>query len=111
MKLNHVTSIGFDDIKGIQMDKKNPAMTTHLRILKCFLVYNKRKCRERDTLLSEDDVMNIAEAEFNLYVGSAVIVTTTAGNVGMGTTAPQAKLSNAFIYSWLISVFSQGSST
>ena len=75
-KLFHVTTIGIDEVKdfhtvkkdGISMDGK-PLMT-HLRMLKGFLLYFKRMCREHDTLLTANDVMNITSAQFYSYLGS-----------------------------------------
>ena len=43
---------------------------THLRMLKCFLLYYKRKSREHDMFLSDNDVMNIEKHQFYLYCGS-----------------------------------------
>ena len=75
-KLCQVTNISVDDIKdfhtvkkdGISMDEK-PLMT-HLRMLKGFLLYYKRMCREQDTIFSKNDVLNITSAQFYLYLGS-----------------------------------------
>ena len=43
---------------------------THLLMLKCFVLYYKRKSREHDMFLSENDVMNIEKDQFYLYCGS-----------------------------------------
>jgi hypothetical protein len=75
-KLFQVTNIKVDDIKdfhtvkndGISLDEK-PLMT-HLRMLKCLLVYYKRKCHENDSVMSEDDVLNIRNDQFHSYCGS-----------------------------------------
>ena len=75
-KLLQVTNISVDDVKdfhtvkkdGISMDQK-PLMI-HVRMLKCFLLYYKRKCREHDKYLCEKDVMNIESNQFYLYCGS-----------------------------------------
>jgi hypothetical protein len=75
-KLFQVTSISVGDVKdfytvkkdGISVDEK--PLKIHVRMLKCFLLYYKRKCREQDKFLSENDVMNIERDQFYSYCGS-----------------------------------------
>ncbi|MFA9289533.1 MAG: hypothetical protein ACEQSA_06695 [Weeksellaceae bacterium] len=51
------------------MDQK--PLKIHIRMMKCFLLYCKRKSHERDKDLSENDVINIERDQFLLYCGSA----------------------------------------
>jgi hypothetical protein len=51
------------------MDQK--PLKIHIRMMKCFLLYYKRKSHERDKDLSENDVINIERDQFLLYCGSA----------------------------------------
>ena len=75
-KLFQVSNISVNDIKdfhtvkedGISMDKK--PLGIHVRMLKCFLLYYKRKCREHGKHLSENDVMKIERDQFYSYCGS-----------------------------------------
>jgi hypothetical protein len=74
-KLVHMTSIGIDEIKDFHTVRSDGTfeakpMSVHLRMFKCLLLYYKRKCREYSTTLSEDDVEDITQAEFEYYCGS-----------------------------------------
>jgi hypothetical protein len=77
-KLFQVSNISVNDVKdfhtvkedGISMDKK--PLGIHVRMLKCFLLYYKRKCREHGKDLSENDVMKIERDQFYLYCGCNV---------------------------------------
>jgi hypothetical protein len=62
-ELIHVTTFGLDEVKDFHTVRDDGVtystkpMLIHLCLLKCFLLYYKRQCRERFTSLSEDDVM------------------------------------------------------
>ena len=75
-KLFQVSNNSVNDVKdfhtvredGISMDKK--PLGIHVRMLKCFLLYYKRKCREHGKHLSENNVMKIERNQFYSYCGS-----------------------------------------
>ena len=76
MKLEHLTTIGIDEIKDF-FTVKDDGMTyeakplmIHLRFFKCFLLYHKRKSREMSSTLDEDDVLEITRTEFYEYCNS-----------------------------------------
>jgi len=75
-ELSHVTGIGLADMKGfytvvidgITLEAK--PLTKHTNMLRGFIMYYKRKCRENIFPLAEDDAKNITKAAFYAYCGS-----------------------------------------
>jgi len=74
-KLFHVTAIGIDEVKDFYTTRSDGSfeakpMMIHIRMLKCFLLYYKRKGRELSSTLTEDDVLSWTKTEFYDYIGS-----------------------------------------
>jgi hypothetical protein len=75
-ELEHVTTIGVDEIKDFFTTRSDgnfdaKPMLVHLRMFKVFLLYYMRKGLELHTVLTEDDVMYMTKVEFKEYCGSA----------------------------------------
>jgi hypothetical protein len=74
-ELEHVTSVGVDEIKDFMTVRNDGSldakpMLIHLRMFKAFLLYYMRKRRELFTSLTEEDVLDITKTEFKKYCGS-----------------------------------------
>ena len=73
-ELSHMTSICMDELQGISIDEVQPSRT-HIRMLKCFILYYKRKSRDLHfTSLADNDVTKITRYEFYTYCGSNVYI-------------------------------------
>jgi hypothetical protein len=73
--LEHVTTIGVDEVKDFCTYREDGTydarpMQIHLRMFKAFLLFYKRKCRELQTILDEEDVLDISKPEFKEYCRS-----------------------------------------
>ena len=69
-ELFHMTSICMDELQGISIDEAQPSRT-HIRMLKCFILYYKHKSRDLHfTSLDDDDVTKITKYELYTYCRS-----------------------------------------
>jgi hypothetical protein len=74
-ELEHVTTIGIDEVNGFATFREDGAfearpMMIHLCMFKAFLLYYTRKCREMSTILIEDAVIYIFKTQFKYNFGS-----------------------------------------
>jgi hypothetical protein len=76
-KIHHVTSIDIQEVKDFHTIKDNGSyeaktLTMHLRLLKGFLLYYRRRCNDFSVTLDEHDVMSlIMKKPFESYMSSA----------------------------------------
>jgi hypothetical protein len=76
-KIHHVTSIGIYEVKDFHTIKDNGSyeakpLTMHLRLLKRFLLYYRRRCNNFSMTLDEHDVMTlITKKPFENYMSLA----------------------------------------
>jgi hypothetical protein len=74
-ELEHVTTITFDELKDLRLFRNDGMylgcpMMVHIRMLKAFLLYYKRRSRGRTFPHNEDDVLEYTKLVFNEYCRS-----------------------------------------